>query len=158
MSETAMLLSRRRALQALAVLVSTPAGLPWAAADTLADRQLLAAQILNGVTPASLSVVDELFAELMRELGQDTVTRLITAVLQRDASSITRPFEDAAIEQAAQRALDLFYSGEIKGADGQADALYFHQALTWQVLDFTKPPSICGPGFGWWADKPDSLA
>ncbi|MEZ5589322.1 MAG: hypothetical protein R3F53_00815 [Gammaproteobacteria bacterium] len=65
-----MLLSRRRALQALAVLVSTPASLPWAAADTLADRQLLAAQILNGVTPASLSVVDDLFAELTRELGQ----------------------------------------------------------------------------------------
>ncbi len=51
----------------------------------------------------------------------------------------------------------MFYSGEIKAADSHSDAFYYHQALTWQVLDFAKPPSICGPGFGWWTAKPDSL-
>ena len=151
-------LSRRRALQALAVLLCTPASLRLAAADALSNRKLLATQILNGLTPTTLSVIDQLFSALEQELGQETVAQLIAAVLERDAANISQPFDDTSTEQAAQRALEMFYSGEIKNADGHADALYYHQALTWQVLDFAKPPSICGPGFGWWTAKPDSTA
>ncbi len=88
MPETAMLLARRRALQALAALLCAPASLRLAAADALTDRKLLATQILNGATPATLSVINNLFTALAQELGQETVNRLITAVLERDAAIV----------------------------------------------------------------------
>ena len=54
-------------------------------------------------------------------------------------------------EAAARRFVEIVYTGETS-ADS---AVGFHQALAWQVLKFTKPPSVCGNGFGWWTNRPD---
>ncbi len=128
-------------------------------ATTLDDnaRHILAAQILNGATPEPIEIIDRFYQSIAEEFSEDVLDRLIEAILARDAGNIDVPFEDAEIDAAAQRMLEIFYTGEVT-VGGQKQTLYFHQALAWHVLRFTKPPSICGPGFGWWADEPVTVS
>ncbi len=157
-------LDRRRFVAALALVGgAAPAALlpggPAAARRLDGEaRNLLAAQILNGALPEPIEIVDACYASLATELGRDTLDALIAAILERDAASIDAPFERPEIEAAARRLLEIFYTGETTAADGSRDVPYFHQALAWHVLGFTKPPGICGPGFGWWADKPPAAS
>lgn len=157
-------LDRRRFVAALALVGgAAPASLlPAGSAAALRldgdARNLLAAQILNGALPEPIELVDACYASLAAELGQDTLDALIAAILERDAASIDEPFKRPEIETAARRLLEIFYTGETTAADGSRDVPYFHQALAWHVLGFTKPPGICGPGFGWWADKPPAAS
>ena len=143
---------RRAVLAALAGLASLPA-FP-AAAATAADWSL-AVQILAGTGMRDPTLMDLALSALSRQAGADVVARLHRAVLERDADDIVRPFEDAAVEAAARSLVAMLYTGEIAGADGTITAIGFHQALAWEVLAFTKAPSVCGPGFGWWADAPE---
>ncbi|MEZ5863729.1 MAG: hypothetical protein R3D25_06520 [Geminicoccaceae bacterium] len=157
-------LDRRRFVAALALVGGmAPASLlsagPAAARRLSGDaRSLLAAQILNGALPEPIAVVDACYDSLAAELGGDILDALIEAILERDAASIDEPFERPEIEAAARRLLEIFYTGEVVAADGSRDVPFFHQALAWHVLGFTKPPGICGPGFGWWADKPPTAS
>ncbi len=156
-------LDRRRFVAALALVGgAAPASLlPAGVAARRLDgdaRNILAAQILNGALPEPIEIVDACYTSLATELGQDTLDALIAAILERDAASIDEPFERPEIEAAARRLLEIFYTGETTATDGSSDVPYFHQALAWHVLGFTKPPGICGPGFGWWADKPPTLS
>jgi Membrane bound FAD containing D-sorbitol dehydrogenase len=44
-----------------------------------------------------------------------------------------------------------WYSGSYKSRAGAA-AFNATDALVWNVLDFTKPPGVCGGATGYWAD------
>jgi hypothetical protein len=112
-------------------------------------------QILAGARLRDPTLLELALEGLAREVGAGTVDRLLEAVLERDAQNIEAPFDDPAIESAARKFVAIVYTGEIPTADG-APAIGFHQALAWQVLHFTKAPSVCGPGMGWWTDPPDA--
>lgn len=141
---------RRAVLVALAGVASLPAFPAVAARDWS-----LAVQILAGTGMRDPTLLELALTALARDAGADVVARLHRAVLARDADDIVRPFEDAAVEAAARSLVAMLYTGEIADADGTVTAIGFHQALAWEVLAFTKAPSVCGPGFGWWADAPE---
>lgn len=141
---------RRAVLVALAGVASLPA-FPAAAAPDWS----LAVQVLAGTRMRDATLLDIALAALARDAGADVVARLHRAALARDADDIVRPFEDHAVEAAARSLVAMLYTGEIADADGTVTAIGFHQALAWDVLAFTKAPSLCGAGFGWWADAPE---
>jgi hypothetical protein len=141
---------RRAVLVAIAGLASLAAGPAGAAVG----RWPLAVQILAGTGMRDGTLLTLALEALTRDAGADVVARLHRAVLARDADDIGRPFEDPAVEAAARMLVEMLYTGEIADAKGSVTAVGFHQALAWEVLAFTKAPSVCGPGFGWWADPP----
>lgn len=143
---------RRAVLAALAGVASLPAFAGTAAAAT---DWSLAVQILAGTRMRDEAVMSLALGALARTAGADVVARLHRAVLARDADDIVRPFDDAAVEAAARSLVAMLYTGEIADAGGTVTAIGFHQALAWEVLAFTKAPSVCGPGFGWWTDPPE---
>jgi hypothetical protein len=145
---------RRAVLAALAGLASLPA---FPAAAATATDWSLAVQILAGTGMRDPILLEIALAALSRQVGADVVARLHRAVIARDADDIVRPFEDPAVEAAARGLVAMLYTGEIADADGTVTAIGFHQALAWEVLAFAKAPSVCGPGFGWWADAPEGV-
>lgn len=145
-------LGRREVLVGLAALLASPGGGALAEAGSWE----LGIQILAGTRPRDPTLLTLAVRGLAAELGQPAVDRLLAAALRRDAANIAEPFADAAVETAARRLVEIVYTGEIpSGAAGRTPAIGFHQALAWQVLPFTKAPSVCGPGFGWWTHPPD---
>ena len=138
---------RRAVLFALGGLIACPNQ-----ALAAADRSwTLATQIVAGARIADPTVLDLAIKALEAEFGAPVVEKLRDAVLARDAANIVDPFPDSAVEAAARRFVEIVYTGEIAAGS----TLGFHQALAWQVLPFAKPPSVCGPGFGWWTNPPD---
>lgn len=146
-------LHRREVLVALAGL-ATATALP--ATATAGPSWTLGVQILAGTPMRDEALLSLALEALRREAGAETVERLLREVVGRDADDIVRPFADAEVEAAARSLVGMLYTGEIKAADGTVRAIGFHQALAWGVLPFTKAPSVCGPGFGWWADPPEA--
>lgn len=144
---------RREVLLAIAGLAAMPA-LPAGAAA--APNWPFAVQILAGTRMRDGAVLTLALDALKRSAGETVVARLHRAVLARDADDIVAPFSDPAVEAAARSLVEMLYTGEIADADGTVRAIGFHQALAWEVLSFTKAPSVCGPGFGWWAGPPDA--
>jgi len=62
-------------------------------------------------------------------------------------------FADEAMQQLADQIIALWYTGKYQDAQGNDIVVTFVDALAWKILDFTKPPTICGsPGF--WAFQP----
>lgn len=144
---------RRRLLLGFAAVAGLST-LPLAAlsgpAAAAADSWTLATQIVAGTRLGDPTVLALVIEALEAEVGAAMVERLRTAVLARDAADIVDPFEDPAVEAAARRFVEMVYTGAF--AAGATPA--FHQALAWKVLPFTKAPSVCGPGFGWWTNPP----
>jgi len=138
------------AFAAFAALPALPAGAASPASWTLAVQTLAGTRMRDG------AVLSLALDALTRTAGADVVARLHRAVLERNADDIVAPFGDAAVEAAARQLVGMLYTGEIPDADGRVRAIGFHQALAWEVLPFTKAPSVCGPGFGWWTDPPDA--
>ncbi len=147
-------MDRRQVLAGLAALV---AGAATAAAPALGAARSwdVGMQILAGARLRDPTLLQLALEGLAREVGAGTVDRLLEAVLARDAQNIEAPFADPAIEDAARKFVAIVYTGEIPTGNG-APAIGFHQALAWQVLHFTKAPSVCGPGMGWWTNPPDA--
>jgi hypothetical protein len=142
---------RRSVTAGLVALLAIPgATVSGPAIAATGDSWTMATQIIAGARLADPNVLDLAVKALEGEVGADVVRRLYFAILERDAASIVDPFEDEKVEAAARRFVEMIYTGEI--APGTIAA--FHQALAWQVLPFTKPPSVCGPGMGWWTDPP----
>lgn len=140
-------LDRRTVLLGLAALLA-PSNAVAAAPGNL---WTVATQIIAGARVADPTVLKLAVGAVESEFGGATVEKLLDAVLARDAASIVEPFADPAVEAAARRFVEIVYTGQI----GANSTLGFHQALAWQVLPFTKPPSVCGKGFGWWTNQPD---
>jgi hypothetical protein len=139
---------RRAILAGLAALIVSPARV-FAAPD---GPWTLATQIVAGARVADPTVLKLAVAAIETSFGTATLDKLLDSVLARDAANILEPFADPEVEAAARRFVEIVYTGEIAAGS----ALGFHQALAWQVLSFAKPPSICGPGFGWWTNPPDN--
>jgi hypothetical protein len=138
---------RRAVLLGLAGLIACP-NQAFAALDR---SWTLATQIVAGTRVVDPTVLKLAVEAIGAEFGAAGVEKLRDAVLARDAANIVDPFPDPTVEAAARRFVEVVYTGEIT----VGSTLGFHQALAWQVLPFAKPPSVCGPGFGWWTKPPD---
>jgi hypothetical protein len=140
-------LDRRAVLAGLAALVASSGGVAAASGNLWT----VATQIIAGARVADATVLKLAVNAIESEFGGIAVERLLDAVLARDAANIVEPFADPGVEAAARRFVEIVYTGEADSSSTPG----FHQALAWQVLPFTKPPSICGQGFGWWTNAPD---
>ena len=148
-------LHRRGLLLVLAAAVATP-GLGLAAGT---DRSWATGTlILAGTRPRNPDFLAAALDAFQGEFGAETAGHLLDAVLQRDAAGITDPFDDPRLEDAARRLVEILYTGDLPSGSGADVAAGFQQALAWQVLGFTKPPSICGPEFGWWNAPPGAAS
>jgi|GEM_PF-1778810 len=144
-------LDRRTVVAGLAGLLAVPGTMvPGNAFASGTESWAMATQIVAGTRLADPHVLALAVDALEKEVGADVVGRLYAAIIDRDASNIVEPFEDPDVETAARRFVEMIYTGEITPGTTVA----FHQALAWQVLPFTKPPSVCGPDMGWWTDPP----
>jgi hypothetical protein len=141
-------IDRRTVVAGLAALLACSN----AARGATTESWTLATQIVTGTRIADPTVLQLAVEAIEAQFGAPIVDKLLDAVLARDAANIVKPFDDAKVEAAARRFVEIAYTGEIR----PGTALGFHQALAWQVLPFTKPPSVCGPGFGWWTNPPES--
>lgn len=139
---------RRVVVGGLAALVAYP----QAALAALDTSWTLATQILTGTRILDPTVLHLIVEALESEFGAPVVDRLREAVSARDAANIVEPFAESDVEAAARRFVEIAYTGELHAGT----TLAFHQALAWQILPFTKPPSVCGPGFGRWTNSPAS--
>jgi hypothetical protein len=138
---------RRAVLFALAAMFA-----PWGgAAANAKNLWMVATQIIAGARVADPTVLSLAISAVESQFGGTTVDKLLDAVLARDAANIVEPFAEPTVEAAARRFVEIVYTGEVSSSS----TLGFHQALAWQVLPFTKPPSVCGQGFGWWTNAPD---
>ncbi len=143
---------RRSVTLGLAALLAVPGSvLPSASVAASGKSWTMATQIVAGTRLADPNVLELAVAALEREVGGDVVARLHAAIIERDAANIVEPFDDAAVEAAARRFVEMVYTGEIT----PGTIVGYHQALAWQVLPFAKPPSVCGPDMGWWTYPPD---
>jgi hypothetical protein len=137
---------RRAVLAGLAaLLVSSDRALA-----TSGESWPLATQIIAGTRVADPTMLALAVRAIQAKFGTSVVETFLSAVLARDAANIAEPFADPQTEAAARAFMEAIYTGEIE--PGRAAG--FHQALAWQVLTFAKPPSVCGPGFGWWTKPP----
>jgi hypothetical protein len=141
---------RRSIIAALAAFVALPV-LPEATFGASDGRWALATQIVAGTRPADPNLLSLAVEALEAQFGVDVVHRLHAAILARDAADIVEPFAEPAVEAAARRFVEMVYTGEVT----PGRTIGYHQALAWQVLRFTKPPSVCGPGMGWWNTPPE---
>lgn len=142
---------RRSVVAALAGLLIAPGALAADAMPAAATGSwTLATQIIAGTRLADPNVLALAVEALEAEVGRDVVARLHTAILARNAADIVEPFAEAEVESAARRFVEMVYTGALT----PGRTVGFHQALAWQVLPFTKPPSVCGPDMGWWHDPP----
>jgi hypothetical protein len=137
---------RRAVLVGLATLLAAPSRLLAAPSESWP----LATQIIAGTRVADPTVLALAVSAIEVRFGAAVVEKLRSAVLDRDAANIVEPFPDPQVEAAARAFVETIYTGEI----ATGDAVGFHQALAWDVLTFAKPPSVCGPGFGWWTKPP----
>lgn len=76
------------------------------------------------------------------------------------ASSLTA-LEEAGIfaqegtKKLADKIIEYWYTGTYTNAEGETAVATYADALAWKVLDFTKPPTICGAPY-FWAERPSS--
>jgi hypothetical protein len=65
-------------------------------------------------------------------------------------------FEQEATRNLLDKIIEYWYTGVYATAEGKPAVATYVDALLWQVLDFTKPLTICGaPGF--WEEQPVTL-
>ena len=148
-------LDRRTLLLALATAIAAP-GFALAAGT---DRSwVIGTQILAGTRPRNPDFLAAALDAFQGVFGAEASDRLLDAVLQRDAARITEPFDDQRLEEAARYLVGILYTGDFPSGRGADVPLGFQQALAWQVLGFTKAPSVCGPGFGSWNAPPSAAS
>jgi hypothetical protein len=126
---------------ASAAAALTPTSLIAAAA------QLDAAQVLD-------ESLGEAFLEALSvRVGVEPLARLVTLVQSTAPEQIDREIESAGLESAAREVVAAFYSGLVGHGPGEKLVTYLF-ALVWGAAPFTKPPSLCGGIFGYWANPP----
>ena len=74
-----------------------------------------------------------------------------------DALARTGALDTAAARAVTATIVECWYTGVYDSPGGPRVATYI-EALAWTTLDFTKAPSVCGGGVGYWADAPPAGA
>jgi Membrane bound FAD containing D-sorbitol dehydrogenase len=148
------------AMTACATRVTTGAG---AAPVTLDDFLALSA-LLTGVKDLNAEHGRLYLASLTR-----AEARQLAAVTARsglrgaappatlEALVRTGALDTAAARRVTATIVECWYTGVYASPSGPRVATYL-EALAWSTLGFTKPPTVCGGGMGYWAEAPPSGA
>jgi hypothetical protein len=159
-------LSRRQVLLGFAALVvSSQLGTGWAApAATDATSSLSPDDLTNmvsalcGIDAGDSSMIKPYLEAVGPGETLQELTRLAAVVKANPGDGMDQAIADAHLESMANAVVAAFYSGEMPGPAGEK-VLSYLDALVWQAVEsFTKPPSVCGGAFGYWADPPQSEA
>jgi hypothetical protein len=114
---------------------------------------LEAASALTGIAIDDREQATRYFKVLHDSLGAERVRALADAAgLAPDALLPASRFEP--LRSTAEFAMNLWLTGMVPNATGEASVLDYTDALVWNALPFTKPPGRCGGAFGYWADPP----
>ena len=154
-------LSRREVLLCFAALVvSSGLGKGWAApaapgATPLSlDDFVSMVSALCGIDASDSSIAKPYLDAVGTGETLQELTRLAAVVKATPGDGMDQAIADAHLESVANAVVAAFYSGEMPSPGGEK-VLSYLDALVWQAVEsFTKPPSICGGAFGYWADPP----
>lgn len=169
-------LTRRRILESFAALALL--GLPGSHALGAATATRVAsaaagqaAAAASGVTAASLvaaaakldaaALLDDslgasYLAALSGVVGEAKLTRLAALLEATPPAELDAAIARAGLEPAAQAVVAAFYSGLV-GEGSREQLVTYLMALVWGAAPFTKPPSLCGGVFGYWAEPPPGV-
>lgn len=139
------------ALASCAAAMASPAGMAAAPPPTASQvRQFTAlCNALAGTQVTNDALVAQYLAVLAESLDppqRDALRALAALPADAQQTASLAP----ATREAAELALQLWMSG--MAGDGRV--LTYLDAPVWPALTFTKPPSVCGGAFGYWAEKP----
>lgn len=163
-------LSRRELLELLACFAFAGLSSGASAAPTASPhpRATSSGATASALTPTSLiaaaaeldaaQVLDESLGKAFLEalsarVGAEPLARLVTLVQSTAPAHVDRAIESAGLEHAAREVVAAFYSGLVGYGPGEKLVTYLF-ALVWGAAPFTKPPSLCGGVFGYWANPP----
>ena len=79
--------------------------------------------------------------------------RTATPPASLDALVRSGAFDSIAGAAVAAKIVESWFTGIYDSPTGPRVATYT-EALAWSSLEFTKPPSVCGGGVGYWAEAP----
>jgi hypothetical protein len=164
-------LTRRQVLEALAALAlaalplssagaaasPSPAATAAGGASLTAADLVAAAAVLDGAPLLDDALGATFLAELARSAGAEKLARLAEVVRSTPPDGLDRAIASAGLEPAARQVVAAFYSGLVGSAADEKLVTYLF-ALVWGAAPFTKPPSLCGGLFGYWADPPPGAA
>jgi Membrane bound FAD containing D-sorbitol dehydrogenase len=94
--------------------------------------------------------VGELYLRTLEAVEPGSWESLLALVDNQTALSTLQrsgALNDPALETLCRRIIELWYSG-VRSTLLGSQACCYEQALGWKALDFTKPPTFCGPV--WW--------
>jgi hypothetical protein len=74
-----------------------------------------------------------------------------------DALMRTGALDTLAARRVTATIVECWYTGIYASPSGPRVATYL-EALAWSTLGFTKPPTVCGGGMGYWAQAPPAGA
>jgi hypothetical protein len=149
-------LDRRQVLLGFAGLVAAAAtGIGPAGAATELDASAFRALSfgLMGRIAEDPSLAEAYLAALRERVAPGDLERLAAVVREHAGSGMDAAITRAGLDAVANQVIAAWYTGTVPTATGSRVVTYL-DAVAWKATGFTKPPSVCGPGFGFWANPP----
>lgn len=91
----------------------------------------------------------------LTELYEQANLADVGAAASVDALDEAGIFVQEETKKLADKIIEYWYTGTYTDGDGETAVATYVDALAWKVLDFTKPPTICGAPY-FWAERPSS--
>ena len=110
---------------------------------------------LTGGFPPGEFTVHHFIRAMEAELGKDDLAKLAETIRNHPGDTMTPAITEAGLDNLANRVIEIMYTGIVE-KDGEKITLHYTETLQWQVGTYTKPPTTCGPQFGYWKDPPYS--
>lgn len=127
-----------------------------AASGVTAARLVAAAEKLDAAALLDDSLGATYLAALSSVVGEAKLTRLAALVEATPPAELDAAIARAGLEPAAHAVVGAFYSGLV-GEGSREQLVTYLMALVWGAARFTKPPSLCGGVFGYWAGPPPGV-
>lgn len=154
-------LTRREMLRYTALALASSLGPTWlerpadaALTEIEMDDFLAAASALCGLDAYDSSKGKPYWDHFKADDTLPALTQLVDLLETTSPDKVDQAVATARLDQLASTIVASFYSGQlIQGK--QVQLVTYWDALVWQaVKSFTKPPGMCGGGFGYWAEAP----
>jgi hypothetical protein len=136
--------------------------LPVAVAAVNLDEFLALSTLLTGVKELDADHARIYLTSVQASAGRDLAMlceragfRNATPPSSLDTLVRTGALDTAPGAAVAAKIVEQWFTGVYDSPAGPRVATYT-EALAWSTLAFTKPPSACGGGVGYWADAPSA--
>jgi hypothetical protein len=158
-------LTRREMLRYTALALASSIGTTWttrpvgaALTDIEMDDFLAAASALCGLDVYDPGKGKPYWDHFKTDDTLPALTQLVDLLETTPPDKINEAVAAARLDQLASSIVSAFYSGQLIEGN-KIQLVTYWDALVWQaVKSFTKPPGVCGGGFGYWAEAPKSTS